>query len=277
MSSEASANDGSSPGLLRAAPDGAGTMRSRSLVWTAAIVAFFWDAVSLRGALFYFDITEINYPYRAFFAESCEPGGFRDGAPGFIAGCRFTAKARRVICIRSNICFIPGCRPGRRSTFDTVLSIWLTGVGSYLLAAAARRADSGAFGRGHLRAERLHLGAPRSHQHDQRACKRAVRDLGLEYSWSSGRWRGVVMGACAMAFQTFAGHLQDVILTAGLVGLYGLYRAATESGLGASRARTRRWRSRSPGWASCSRPCNGFRQKSCSIDRRAAAALPGQI
>ena len=34
-----------------------------------------------------------------------------------------------------------------------------------------------------------------------------------------------------MAFQTFAGHLQDVILTAGLVGLYGLYRAATESGL----------------------------------------------
>src|SRR5437660_7503643 len=39
------------------------------LVWTAAIAGFFWDFVSLRRALFYFDITEINYPYRAFLAE----------------------------------------------------------------------------------------------------------------------------------------------------------------------------------------------------------------
>ena len=52
---------------------------------------------------------------------------------------------------------------------------------------------------------------------------------GLEYSWSSGRWRGVVLGAIALACQAFAGHLQDTLLTAGLVGLYGLYRAATES------------------------------------------------
>ena len=53
---------------------------------------------------------------------------------------------------------------------------------------------------------------------------------GLEHSWSSRRWRGVVAAGCALACQTFAGHLQDVILTSGLVGLYGLYRAATESG-----------------------------------------------
>src|SRR5262249_40654509 len=46
------------------------------LVWTAAIVGFFWDAVSLRRALFYFDITEINYPYRAFFAEELRAGRF---------------------------------------------------------------------------------------------------------------------------------------------------------------------------------------------------------
>ena len=40
----------------------------------------------------------------------------------------------------------------------------------------------------------------------------------------------------ALACQVFAGHLQDALLTIGLVGLYGLYRAATERGL-AGRAR----------------------------------------
>ena len=47
----------------------------------------------------------------------------------------------------------------------------------------------------------------------------------------SGRWRGVVLGGLALACQVFAGHLQDALLTIGLVGLYGLYRAATERGL----------------------------------------------
>ena len=39
------------------------------LVWTVAVGWLFREAVTLRGALFYFDITEINYPYRSFFAE----------------------------------------------------------------------------------------------------------------------------------------------------------------------------------------------------------------
>jgi hypothetical protein len=39
------------------------------LIWTCAIAAFFWDAVRLHGALFYFDITEINDPYRDFLAS----------------------------------------------------------------------------------------------------------------------------------------------------------------------------------------------------------------
>jgi hypothetical protein len=37
-----------------------------------------------------------------------------------------------------------------------------------------------------------------------------------------------VLGASALACQVFAGHLQDVLLTSGIVGLYGLYRFATE-------------------------------------------------
>ncbi len=52
---------------------------------------------------------------------------------------------------------------------------------------------------------------------------------GLESSWTSGRWRGS-SGGLALACQVFAGHLQDAVLTISLVGLYGLYRAATEHG-----------------------------------------------
>ena len=54
---------------------------------------------------------------------------------------------------------------------------------------------------------------------------------GLESSWESGRWRGAVLGGLALACQVFAGHLQDALLTICLVGLYGLYRAATERAL----------------------------------------------
>ena len=56
------------------------------LVWTGAIAGFFWDTVSLRRALFYFDITEINYPYRAFFAEELRAGRFSRWCPGLYCG-----------------------------------------------------------------------------------------------------------------------------------------------------------------------------------------------
>ena len=95
---------------------------------------------------------------------------------------------------------------------------------------------------------------------------------GLEYSWSSGRWRGVVAGAFALACQTFAGHLQDVILTAGLVAVYGLYRAATETGL-AQRIRAIGMAGTLAGLGFCSRRCSGCRPRSCSIGRLARQGL----
>ncbi len=85
-------------------------------VWTAALAVFFWDALSLRRALFYFDITEINYPYRAFFAEELRPGDSRAGARGFIVAYPYLARARQATSIRSSICSTPGCRPGKPST-----------------------------------------------------------------------------------------------------------------------------------------------------------------
>ena len=66
-------------------PLGAGDLVA-VLVWTAAIVAFFWDAVSLRKALFYFDITEINLPYRDFLAREIRLGRFSRWCPGLYNG-----------------------------------------------------------------------------------------------------------------------------------------------------------------------------------------------
>ena len=81
MSNGETAPTGGSAGLFERRPWGRGDLVAL-LVWTAAIAAFFWDAVSLRRALFYFDITEINYPYRAFFAEELRAGPVLALVPG---------------------------------------------------------------------------------------------------------------------------------------------------------------------------------------------------
>ncbi len=114
---------------------------------------------------------------------------------------------------------------------DTVLSIWLTGVGTYLwlrrhVGPAAALTGAAIFGlSGFTWAHLIHT-----------SMINALASVpfviwGLECSWSIGRWRGAVLGGLALACQIFAGHLQDALLTAGLVGFYGLYRAATERGL----------------------------------------------
>ena len=51
------------PGLtafLRRAAITAASLSLALLAWSVAIASFFWDAESLSGAFFYFDITEIN-------------------------------------------------------------------------------------------------------------------------------------------------------------------------------------------------------------------------
>jgi len=202
------------------------------LVWTAAIAGFFWDAVSLRRALFYFDITEINYPYRAFFADELRVGRFSRWCPELYCGMPLYSESQAGYLHPFKYLLYPWLATWQALNLDTVLSIWLTGAGTFLwlrrhvgpagaLTGAAILGLSG-FTWGHL----IHT-----------SMINALASLpfviwGLEYSWSSGRWRGVVGAGLALACQVFAGHLQDALWTICLVGLYGLYRAATETGWG---------------------------------------------
>jgi hypothetical protein len=124
--------------------------------------------------------------------------------------------------------FYPWMETWKALNLDTVFSIWLTGVGTYgwlrrHVRPAGALAGAALFGLGgYTWAHLVHT-----------SMINALASVpfviwGLEWSWETGRWRGVVIGAFALACQVFAGHLQDVLLTSGIVGLYGLFRALTE-------------------------------------------------
>ncbi len=197
-------------------------------VWTGALVIFFWSSVTLQKALFYFDITEINYPYRAFFAEELRAGRFSRWCPGLYCGLPLFSESQAGYLHPLKYLLYPWLQTWQAFNLDTILSIWLTGVGTYgwlrrhvgpagALTGAAIFGSSG-YVWGHL----IHT-----------SMINAIASVplviwGLECAWESGRWRGAVLAGLALACQVFAGHLQDSLLTIGLVCFYGLYRAATE-------------------------------------------------
>jgi hypothetical protein len=201
-------------------------------IWTGAMVLFFWDAVTLHRALFYFDITEINYPYRAFLAEELRAGRFSRWFPGLYCGLPLYSESQAGYLHPLKYLLYPWLAAWQAFNLDTVVSIWLTGTGTYLwlrrhLAQAAALTGCAVFGlSGFMWAHLIHT-----------SMVNALASVpfviwGLEHSWTWGRWRGAVLGALALACQVFAGHLQDTLLTALLVGFYAVYRAATERGLG---------------------------------------------
>ncbi len=198
------------------------------LVWTVVIVAFFWKAVTFKGAFFYFDITEINYPYRAFFAEELRAGRFSRWFPGLYCGMPLYSESQAGYLHPFKYLLYPWMETWKAFNLDTILSIWATGLGTYLwlrrhVGPAGGLTGAAVFGlSGFVWGHFIHT-----------SMINALASVpfviwGLEYSWETRRWRGAVLAGFAMACQVFAGHLQDTLFTAGIVGLYGLYRAATE-------------------------------------------------
>ena len=229
MSSGETEPTGSSSALFERRPWGRGDLVAL-LVWTAALTLFFWDSVSLRRALFYFDITEINYPYRAFFAEELRAGRFSRWCPGLYCGMPLFSESQAGYLHPLKYLLYPWLQTWQAFNLDTVLSVWLTGVGTYCwlrrhVGAAGALTGAAIFGSsGYVWGHLIHTSMINA------LASVPLVIWGLESSGASGRWRGVVLGACALACQVFAGHLQDALLTIGLVGLYGTYRAATERG-----------------------------------------------
>ena len=227
MSQGETATNGVSAAQFQRRPWGRGDLVAL-LVWTLAIAAFFWDAVRLQARLFYFDITEINYPYRAFFAEELRGGPVLAVVPGPLLRPAALQREPGGISASAQVPALSlagdlaGVQP-RHGALDLADRrgdlLWLrrhVGPAGALTGAAVFGLSG--FAWGHL----IHT-----------SMINALASVpfviwGLEWSWESGRWRGAVLGGLALACQVFAGHLQDALLTVVLVGLYGLYRAATE-------------------------------------------------
>lgn len=200
------------------------------VVWTGAIAAFFWKAVSLQESLFYFDITEINYPYREFFASELRAGRFSRWLPGLYCGLPLYSESQAGYLHPFKYLLYPWMSTWAALNLDTVLSVWLTGVAAY---GWLRRhvGPSGALTGAAIMGLSGYTWAHLIHSSMINALPSVpLAFWAIETTWAGGRLRGVALGALALACQVFAGHLQDTILTGMALGWYGLYRAAVESG-----------------------------------------------
>jgi len=197
------------------------------VAWLAGLVVFFWDAVSLRKALFYFDITEINYPYRDFLANELRAGRFSRWFPGLYNGLPLFAESQAGYLHPFKFVLYPWMATWQALNLDTVGSIALTGLGMYgwlrrHVGPSAAWTGAAVFGlSGFVWAHLIHTSM------NNALVSVPLVFWAVESSWEGGRLRGVALGGLALACQVFAGHLQDTILTIGALGLYTLYRAAT--------------------------------------------------
>jgi Bacterial membrane protein YfhO len=197
-------------------------------VWTVAIAGFFWDGLSLQKALFYFDITEINLPYRDFLAGELRSGRFARWCPGLYCGFPLYSESQAGYWHPLKYVLYPWMPSWQAFNFDTILSVWLTGLVAYgwlrrHVGSVGALTGASVFGlSGFVWAHLIHTSMANA------LVSVPVAFWALEATWSSGRLRGMAVGSAALACQVFAGHLQDTLLTGLAIGLYGLYRAATE-------------------------------------------------
>jgi hypothetical protein len=197
------------------------------LAWTLAVAWAFLDAVLLRQALFYFDITEINFPYRDWLAGEYAAGRLSRWAPGLACGFPIFAESQAGFFHPLKLLYL--VLPSWQAfNLDVVISVWLVGVGAYAwlrrhvgvagALAGAAVVGLGGFTWSHL----IHTSMANA------LVSVPLAVWAIEVAWDRGRWWPVSLGAVAIAVQVFAGHLQDVILTGSLLGVYAIVRASQE-------------------------------------------------
>ena len=195
--------------------------------WTAALAFFFRDALFLGKSLFYFDITEINYPYRDFLANELKAGRFSMWHPGINNGLPLFSESQAGYLHPLKYLLYPWLASWQAFNLDTILSVWLTGLATYgwlrrHVGPSGALTGAALFGlSGFVWAHLIHTSMTNA------LISVPLAFWGLEMAWDGGRLRGIALGALALACQVFAGHLQDTILTGGALGVYALCRAAT--------------------------------------------------
>ncbi|MDX2038539.1 MAG: YfhO family protein [Isosphaeraceae bacterium] len=228
MSDEPNAAPVSVPTTTGSRPWSAGDLLALA-IWTLAVVVFFRDAVGLVKAFFYFDITEINFPYRDFLARELRLGRFSRWFPGLYCGQPLYSESQAGYLHPLTLLFFPWLETWKAFNLSVVLSVWLTGAGTYgwlrrTSSPVAALTGAAIFGAsGFVWAHLIHTSMTNA------LVSVPFVIWGLEAAWAGARKRGVALGALALACQVFAGHLQDTLLTGALVGVYALWRAGFAS------------------------------------------------
>ena len=195
--------------------------------WTAVVAAFFGDVAILKGALYDFDVTEINYPYRDFLARELKAGRFSRWCPGLYCGLPLFSESQAGYLHPLKYLLYPWMETWRAFNLDTVLSVWLAGLAAFgwlrrHVGPEGALAGAGVFGLGgFMWAHLIHTSWINA------LCGPPLVVWALEAAWERGRAWPIAPGAVALACQVFAGQLQSAVMTALLAAFCGLHRAAT--------------------------------------------------
>jgi|GEM_PF-1131156 len=211
-------------------------------VWTLAVLTGFFQAATLQESFFYFDVTELNYPYRSFLADEIAQGRWSRWHPGLYNGLPLFAESQAGYFhpfkpLLYGWSFLP---TWAAFNLDVIGSIWLTGLATYgwlrrRVGPPAALGGAAVFALGgYLWAHLVHTSMVNA------MISLPLAVWALEWGWSESpsnphqgkrhwidgsrraRW-GMTLAALAIAAQVFCGHNQDVVLTAGLLGLIGLW------------------------------------------------------
>jgi len=123
-----------------AAPASGLALREAAALACLALICcvFFWKAVTLQGAFFYYDHSIQNYPFRLFFAEGLGQGRFRLWTPDIFCGFPLFAESQGNAAYPPFLALFGLLKPWVAYNYYTVLHFLLAGVFTYILARLLR-------------------------------------------------------------------------------------------------------------------------------------------
>lgn len=220
--------DANTPGTERIGPPAWSRRDVLALsAWTAAVCLYFAPVLAGQRVFFYFDITEINYPYRAFYANELKQGRFPLWCPHLYCGFPLFAESQAGQLYPLKYLLYPWMPPWLAFGYDAVLHVLLAGVAMYVylrrrVGAAAALTGAAAFGYGgFLPAHVIHT----SYLNSMMWIPLGL--LALERLWQTARWKFGLLAAGCLAMQIFAGNMQIAILTFWAYGVLAVFWAAT--------------------------------------------------
>lgn len=205
-------------------------------LFLTALSTYFWPLIIGKAALFYFDVTELNYAYRHAFAENLKAGRIAFWCHNLYNGFPLYSESQTGYWHPLKFILYPFLSTWYAFSCDMILSLALAGLGTYTWlrrhahpAGALTGALIVTFG-GFTWAHFVHT-----------SMINALASVpwiiwGLERSWRNGRLGGSSVAAFALACQVFAGHLQDAVFSVQLIALLTAYQVIVHRDF-----KTRRW------------------------------------